>query len=76
MRVVGEMAADAGVGGGRRGGGRGRVDEECGFCVLPALFTYYLDESSKNLETFQETSSRLPGTPLPIITGLVVDVLF
>ncbi len=52
MRVVGETVANNGVGGGRRGGGRGRVDAECGFCVLPALFTYYLDKASKNLETF------------------------
>jgi hypothetical protein len=56
MRVVGEMAANDGVGGGRQGGGRGRVDAECVFCVLPALFTYYLDKASKNLTTFQQTS--------------------
>jgi hypothetical protein len=56
MRAVGETAVDDGVGGGRGGGRRGRVDAECVFCVLPALFTYYLDEASKNLTTFQQTS--------------------
>jgi hypothetical protein len=52
IRAVGETVANDGVGGGRRGGGRGRVDGECVFCVLPALFTYYLDKASKNLTTF------------------------
>ena len=39
-------------------------------------FVFYLALSyvaSKNLETFQETSSRLPGTPLPVVTRLVVS---
>jgi hypothetical protein len=56
MRAVGETAADDGVGGGRQGGGRGRVDAECVFCVLLALFTYYLDKANKNLTTFHQTS--------------------
>ncbi len=32
------------------------MDAECVFCVLPALFTYYLDKANKNLTTFQQTS--------------------
>ncbi len=56
MRAVGETAAEDGVGGERLGGERGRVDAECVFCVLPALFKYYLDKASKNLTTFQQTS--------------------
>jgi hypothetical protein len=28
------------------------VDAECVFCVLPALFTYYLDKASKKSDNF------------------------
>ncbi len=60
----------AAAGGGRRGG-------EGGATRWSVCFVFYLAlsyEASKNLETFQETSSRLPGTPLPVVTGLVVDI--
>jgi hypothetical protein len=50
-------------GGGR--GGEGAVWSLCFVFCQP-------NEASKNLRTFQETSSRLPGTPLPAVTGLVV----
>ncbi len=31
------------------------------------LYVLCTRQASKNLETFQETSSRLPGTPLPAV---------
>ena len=44
----------------------------CGVYVLCFANLTLSYKASKNLETFQETSSRLPGTPLPAVTGLVV----
>ena len=52
---VREAVADDGVDGGRRGGG--------GVCVLCfADLPSFKLRSKQNLETFQEASSRLPGT--------------
>ena len=45
----------------------------CGVYVLCFANLTLSYKASKNLETFQETSSRLPGTPLPAVTGLVVN---
>ncbi len=71
--------ADDGVVRGRRGGGWGGA-MGCGVCVLCFVDLTLSYKASKNLETFQETSSRLPGTPLPAVTGLVrnitIDALF
>jgi hypothetical protein len=71
-----EAAADDGIGRLRPvGGGGGRRGEEGegggGAMRWSVCFVFYLAlsyEASKNLETFQETSSRLPGTPLPVVT--------
>ena len=56
------------------------LNKGCGVCVLCFADLTLSYEASKNLETFQETSSRLPGTPLPAVTGLVrnitIDALF
>ncbi len=78
-----ETAADDGIGrlqpaatgGGRRGEAGGGGGREGGAMQWSVWFVFYLAlsyEASKNLETFQETSRRLPGTPLPVVTGLVV----
>ena len=69
--LVREAAADDEVDEGGRGGGRGGA-MRCGVCVLCFADLTLSYKASKNLETFQETSSRLPGTPLPAVTRLVV----
>ena len=70
--LVREAAADDEVDEGGRGGGRGGA-MRCGVCVLCFADLTLSYKASKNLETFQETSSRLPGTPLPAVTGIVVN---
>ena len=80
MMAVTAAAVDDGVGGGRRRSrpgeeGRGGEDAEVRSVLSVICFsTFYLRLSKQKSETFQEISSRLPGTPLPAVTGLVVII--
>jgi hypothetical protein len=69
---VREAAADDGVDGGRRGEGEEGSNAVWSLRFVFCRPNFKLHEASKNLETFQENSSRLPGTPLRAVTGLVV----